>query len=302
VRIERICGYHHLTTHDLKVPPSSAVFFDPADTEVGAWVGSDLIRPGCTIFDLASGSGAAAAAFVRSGAGHAHGIDISEESVAWARRHYCSPEYEGRLSFALADFIALSTDELVATCPGHPAPHVIASNPAYVPLPHDKGASLKSIYGGSDGLKFLPSIIGHAVRLGADLAITVGSYSSPRRAVQLITDSGYSIRKVTLATLPLGEFSQANPERIMDLERTGEAVLWRPVGSDHTSYIIVGFACVRNAVHPAVSPDELMAVLSCACASRTQSLEALHDFSRPALGDFSIRVLELPDAPTRLHW
>ena len=265
-------------------------------------MGSDLIKPGCTVFDLASGSGAAAAAFVRFGAGHAHGIDISQESVAWAKQNYCSPVYRGRLSFAIADFLALSTDELVATCPGRDAPHVIVSNPAYVPLSPDEGAALKSIYGGPDGLKFVPSIIQHAIRLGADLGITVGSYSSPRRAAQLIAGAGYSIRKITLAALPLGEFTKANPERIMDLERAHEATLWRPAGSDQTGYLIVGLACVHDAAQSAFSPEELMALLSRACSSRTKSLEALHDLDEPALGDVSVRVLELPDPPARLHW
>jgi release factor glutamine methyltransferase len=302
VRVERICGFHHLTADDLRVPGSSTVFFDPADTEVGAWVGSDLIKPGCTIFDLASGSGAAAAAFVRSGAGHAHGIDISEESVAWAKRNYCSPADKGRLSFAVADFVALSTDKLVATCPGHDVPRVIVSNPAYVPLPADKGSSLKSIYGGLDGLKYIPSIIGHANRLGADLGITVGSYSSPRRAARLITGGGYSIGRVTLTALPLGEFSKANSERIIDLEIADEAVLWRSVGSNETGYLIVGLACVRDAFQLALSPEQLMLVLSCACSSRTMSLEALDDLDVPALADFPVRVLELAAPAARLHW
>jgi release factor glutamine methyltransferase len=302
VQIERICGYRHLAAEDLKAPPSSGVFFDPADTEVGAWVGSDLIKPGCTIFDLASGSGAAAATFVRSGAGHSHGVDVSAESIAWAKRHYGARADAGRLSFALADFVALSTDELVATCLGCDPPGVIASNPAYVPLPPDKGASLKSIYGGPDGLKFVPSIVGHAAKLGADLAITLGSYSSPGRAAQLIIDSGYSIRTATLAALSLGEFSRGNLDKIMHLASMHEAVLWHPAGTHPPGYLIVGLACARAGRQSTLSPEGLMALLSRAGRSRTKSLEGLHDGHVPGLDDFPVRVLELPDPLARTHW
>jgi release factor glutamine methyltransferase len=296
MQIERVVGFRHLRKEDLRQPLNHKIFFDPADTEVGAWVGCDLIQPGCFVVDLGSGSGAAAGSFVRCGAGRVLGVDVSEESITWAREHYSSPAYPERLSFARADFMKASTVDLLGSMPETDVV-VVTSNPAYVPLP-ETGACLKSIYAGPDGLRFVPDILRHAVALNARLGLTIGSYSSPRRAMQLLDRAGYAVRKITLAALALGDFTRRNPERILELEREGEAVLWRSPKS--TGYLIVGLSC-GPASSSHLSVDQLMAILSTACSAAGIGRELLSASCFPELDNLSVRELMLPDPSERQH-
>ncbi|KRV48643.1 hypothetical protein AQ490_24210 [Wenjunlia vitaminophila] len=304
-------GYAHLTTDDLVPPDSPHVFFDPADTETGVWVANDLLTDGCSVLDLGSGSGAAAAAMVRAGAARVHGVDAGAESVAWAMEHYASPRTDPRVTVAQGDFSELSTNELLATAPtplGRPI--IVTSTLPYVPLPEQVNGQRRSIAGGDDGLKWAPTVIRHARSLGSDLGLSIASYSSPRRALRLLRSAGYRVESVTLAALPLGEFTLQHSERVLALEETGEAVLWR-TGGGPTRYFILGLACRWvGAEDPLeegrLTGDMLLRLLRVAARSRTGALEALDergasDWSGTTGWSGPVRVLDLPPAPVRQH-
>ncbi|WP_052862860.1 methyltransferase domain-containing protein [Streptomyces niger] len=309
--VTRVSAYRHLQECDLVPPGSSYVFFEPADTEIGVWVAADLFSEGCCVLDLGSGSGAAAAAMARAGAVRVHGVDSGAETVAWARAHYASPGV-GPVTFAQGDFSLLSSRELLATAPAplH-RPLIVASNPPYVPLTEGAAALRRSISGAQDGLKWAPAIIGHAHALGSDLAFTIGSYSSPRKAARMLARAGYRIESVTLCPLPLGAFTLAHMEQVLDLEGEGEAVLWRAEGRE-PSYFVVGLACHRDGVDgrdagrlsgsgARLTEDGLMAVLRAAARSRTSHLESLDEPGAPHV-PVPLRVLDLPHAAVRHHW
>jgi release factor glutamine methyltransferase len=303
VAIERVHGYVHLRKDDLEPPTTAHVFFDPADTEVGAWLGADLLTPGGTVIDLACASGAAAAAMGRAGAGHAYGVDIAAESVAWARARYGCTIPGRQVSFVVGDFVAMSSEELRRACPADPPPSVLTSNPAYVPL-RGAGPFPLSIDGGRDGLRFAPAIVGHARALRVDLGLTLGSYSSPERAAELVDDAGFCIEGLTLVALPLGPFTRAHPEAIRDLVSAGRAALWRD-GQETPGYLIVGMTCRRRTsrcVRPHASPAEVFAIVSAACASHGPELEALDPLVAAGRVVIPLRVLVLPDPSTRQHW
>ncbi|MEU1074583.1 MULTISPECIES: methyltransferase domain-containing protein [unclassified Streptomyces] len=302
--VSRVTAYTHLTPHDLQPPGEPEVFFEPADTETGVWVATDLLPPGGggTVLDLGSGSGAAAAAMARAGAARVHGIDSGEQTLRYAHARYASPPGDGRVTFARGDFALMSATQLLATAPGPlPPPLVVTSNPAYVPLPPDAGRARPSISGGADGLQWAGPIAGHARALGADLGLTLGSYSTPRRAVAVCTEAGYRIAAVTLCPLPLGDFTRRHPERVLALEEAGEAVLWRR-GPDPLAYFIVGLACRRaeGGGRPA-GAEELMDLLHSAARSTTTRLENL-DARGETPCPWPVRVLDLPRASARHHW
>ena len=323
--IERRSDYHHLTPVDRRPPDVPGVFFDPLDTEVGAWAAVDLIGPGSTVLDLGSGSGAAAAAVARAGAAHVHGLDVSVESVRWAVEHHPSENGRRRVTFGLADYTLLSPPQLLEATPFTRPPDVVMSNPPYVPVPAAE-TNRVSIDGGTDGLRLVRVVVDHAAAMGSGLALTIGSYTSVRRAASLLHESGYGISGVTLSALRLGEYTVEHPERVLDLEARGEGPLLRPdagvidagvidadvidadvidadvIEDGVVYYIVVGLSCRRLAdpgVAGPVSPDVLLELLTVACRSRTLALEALDEpsFRFPV----PVRVLVLPDEPRRLH-
>jgi release factor glutamine methyltransferase len=309
--VTRVSGYVRLTDADLVPPPSSSIFFEPADTETGAWVGHDLITPGCGLLDLGSGSGAAAAAMSRSGAGHVHGLDVSADSVAWAAEHYAVDRPGARVTFARADFAALDPGRLPATAPRLlPRPLVVTSNPPYVPMAGTAG-DRRSVTGGPDGLRWVPAIIRHAATLSCDLGLTIGSYSSPATAVRLLREAGYRVETVTLCPLQLGDFTVRNFGRTAALEERGEAVVWRRTG-EPAAYFVVGLACRRTGTRgtgagggpgdPAreLTGEGLMDLLRDAARSSTTRLEALDD-AGAARWPGAVRVVDLPVAEHRNH-
>ncbi len=317
--VSHVFAYEHLTECDLIPPTSPRVFFEPADTEIGVWVARDLITEGCSVLDLGSGSGAAAAAMARAGAGRVHGVDAGAETVAWATEHYASREGDCRVTFACADFVRLSADDLLATAPFPlPRPLVVTSNPPYVPLAARSSGLRHSISGGTDGLRLAPAIIGHGGALRCDLGLTIGSYSSPRKAVELLESAGYWIHAVTLCPLPLGEFTVRNLEQVLALEKRGEAVMWR-TAQDTPSYFIVGLACrwmdmaertarfkqdsdsdgVRDPER--LTGDGLLHLLRTAARSHTAELEALDGLPLDGWSG-PVRILVLPGATARHHW
>ncbi|MBW5423154.1 methyltransferase domain-containing protein [Streptomyces sp. BG9H] len=289
-----------MTPRDLTPPSSSRVFFEPADTEIGVWVAQDLIDEGCAVLDLGSGSGAAAAAMARAGAARVHGVDSGEHTVAWARRHYAAYDGDRPVTFALGDFTALSPAELLATAPvplRHPL--VVTSNPPYVPLSPRDDALRRSVGGGTDGLKLIPAVIRHGRALGDGLGITIGSYSSPRKAVDLLESAGFTVHAITLCPLPLGEFTRDHPDQMLLLEKRDEAVLWRS-GPYPPAYFIVGLAC-RKSAEDRLTGDGLMELLRTAARSRTTRLETLDEAALPHWPGL-VRVVDLPQPAVRRHW
>ncbi|MFI1973253.1 hypothetical protein BLA24_06165 [Streptomyces cinnamoneus] len=304
--VSRVQTYEHLTGQDFVPPGSPQVFFEPADTEIGVWVVKDLVTAGCSVLDLGSGSGAAAAAMARAGATRVHGVDSGAETVAWAEKHYASHDGDRRVTFALGDFAAMTTERLLATAPTPlPRPLIVTSNPPYVPLTLRADAQRRSISGGTDGLKWAPAIIGHGRELRSDLGLTIGSYSTPRKAVRLLEDAGYRVHAVTLCPLPLGEFTLSNIEQVLALEEAEEAVLWRTDGGT-PRYFIVGLACrwtagAGDGEAGRLSGEGLLDLLRTAARSHTSRLEAL-DGARPDGWQGPVRVLDLPVAEARHHW
>ena len=299
----RVSDYRHLTVAD-RQPPGPGVFFDPVDTEVGIWATVDLLGEESIVLDLGSGSGAAAAAVARAGAAHVHGVDVSEASVRWAAAHYALDQPTRRVSFGVADYTALSPAALLDHTPLAHAPDVVASNPPYVPVPPVDESSRVSIDGGTDGLRLVRVVMGHAEALGSDLALTIGSYSSPRQAASLLAGCGYGIAGLTLAALRLGDYTRQHMERVLHLEATGEGPLLRP-DDGPASYLVVGLSCRRRAdpttpgAPDLLSPDDLLKLLDVACRSRTTRLETLDD---PSLAcPVPLRVLVLPDEEGRHH-
>ncbi|WP_329596137.1 methyltransferase domain-containing protein [Streptomyces pseudovenezuelae] len=307
--VSRVTAYTHLRAEDLVKPRSARVFFDPADTETGIWAAQDLITKGCGVLDLGSGSGAAAAAMARAGA-RVHGVDRGAETVSWASEHYASRSAEPQVTFAQGDFSTLSAEELTATVPGPlPRPLIITTNPPYVPLPAETNEPRPSINGGTDGLRLLPAIIEHCRALRSDLALTIGSYSTPRKAARLLTAAGLHIQAITLCPIALGEFTLSNMEQVRDLETKGEAVLWRRTPLETPAYFALGLACRWNEAagprkaRPARhwTGEDLIRLLRAAASSRAPRLEAL-DSLLPEDRPGPVRVLDLPAQADRHHW
>lgn len=300
----RIFEYRHLMPADLHPPRRPHIFFDPADTEVGIWATVDLIKPGCTVLDLGSGSGAAASAVARAGAGHVHGLDISEDSALWASEHYALETAHKRVTFGIADYSLLTPARLFDNCPFDSPPAVVTGNPPYVPVPPQGSSKKVSIDGGPDGLRLVRLIVRHAAEMGADLALTIGSYSSPRAAASLLHEAGYKISNITLSALQLGDYTLRNMERVLELEAEGQGPLLR-VDDGTIYYLIMGLACRRihgttgGAEKPPLAPEELLALLHLACTSRTPTLEALD--TSPTTWPVPIRILVLPHEPLRHH-
>lgn len=301
-------GYKLLTKTDLIPQPGRNIFYDPADTELGALLASTLVTADTIVVDLASGSGAAAAALARFGARHSCGVDISDDSLLHASETYRDLIEEGKLSFQKVDFVRASTQELLSICDLPARPSLIASNPAYVPLPDKVGKNHASIYGGEDGLLFVPHIIRHAVNIGADCCITVGSYSSPKKVVQMMLTSGFQIHSIAISPLPLGDITKRHPEKILELERNDEAVLWRDEDGEIKGYFIFGIAC-RNVRDGVKKPDststsaviaELWALLKTASRADDISLSSLETAALSM--DVTTYACILPSPENRHHW
>lgn len=293
----RITRFRHLTPPDLLRPRLPNVFFDPIDTEVGIWATVDLIEPGCTVLDLGSGSGAAALAVARAGAGRVHGVDIAEDSVRWATDHYMAATDGARVSFSVADYSALTTPQLHACCPFETAPSVVTSNPPYVPLA--TAEKRVSIDGGPDGLRLVRHVVRHAGTFDSDLAITIGSYTTPRAAIALLCASGYRIAGVTLGALPLGDHTVQNLQRVTELAASGEGPLLDVHGVTH--YLVMGLSCrrIRGSAEPGPTAEDVLALLHLACTSTTTRLEALDNAS--LAGMVPLRVVTLSDTIGRHH-
>jgi hypothetical protein len=93
----------------------------------------------------------------------------------------------------------------------------------YPPPPPSDGAGKVSIDGGPDGLRLIRHIVRHATALDSELAITIGSYSSPRAVTTLLRDSGYRIIQLTLGALPLGDHRRGRRRGFSSSTRSSDA-------------------------------------------------------------------------------
>ena len=240
--LDRVTAYRHLTAADRDPPDRRGIFFDPVDTEVGAWATVDLFEEESTVLDLGSGSGAAAAAVARDGprprGGHLRGErPVGVRAPRPRRAHPAGHLRPGRLRRRNA------RPRPVATPPVR-LPDVIASNPPYVPVPPVEGSGRVSIDGGPDGLRLVRMVVGHAEALGSALSLTIGSYLVPRQAAALLAGHDYRIAGLTLAALRLGDYTVRHSDRVLALEAAGEGPLLR-TDDGTVSYLCVGLSCRR---------------------------------------------------------
>ena len=131
--------------------------------------------------------------------------------------------------------------------------------------------------------------------MGSALALTLGSYSSPRVAAQLLDAHGYDIAAVTLAALRLGQHTADNAARVLELEASGEGPLLR-TGDGAVYYVVMALSCRLSAERRGPGPDELLDLMGRACRSRDVSLDEL-----PSSWSVPMRILVLPDEPRRHH-
>ncbi len=289
--IARVTGYQHLRASELARPTNAQVFFDPPDTETLVWAASDLITITSGVLDLGSGSGAATAAFVRSGARHAHGLELSEESVRWAEDHYGARSGDGSVTFSVCDYLHEPTDRLVQSWPDAVRPTIVASNPPYVPTGSTAPAVSLVTDGGPDGLLFLPTILGHVAKLDASMALVLGSYSYPSGACRAIDDAGLQIRSITMTAVLFGPWSLGNHDHIVELAREGSAYLWQPPGASRPGYVVLGLACEQRQTDQGFKPSEIELLVRLACDSETQALELITEANARS---GTARILQLP--------
>lgn len=271
------------------------IFKDPQDTETISAVGLSAVKPGDRVLELGSGSGIPANAFLSQGrASEVVGLDISEASIEHARRTYGSP----KISFHVADYQVLSTQEIVDRFSNGKAPDLVVSNPPYVPSVGHSTGILRTIDGGPDGLRFIRRVIGLASEMNARLAFILGSYSSPLEAFQILREKGYRITKLTFSVLPFGSFSEANRDQILRLEAAGQAFLLHGVFKNRLAYAAIGVVAEKSSSAQVEatrsSQIDLKNLLYQMTHAATTDLETLAD-SYP----IPVRVLVLSERPQK---
>ncbi len=302
---ERLNVYTHLIPSELDYVGNKKIFFDPPDTEVGCWVGNDLMKDyteNSVVLDLGSGSGATIASFIRNKAQFAVGLDISEDSLDWSRTQYTGGSYKGKTKFLKLDFLKFASDTLAMMLKDHQIPNIVTSNPPYVPMVLKNDEKLASIYGGEDGLLYFHPALQYALHFKAAFGITLGSYSSIKTVTRLLASSGYVIKSVTLSVLPFSEPTVSNFSQIEKLLHSGEALIWNKGNNIPYGYIIIGIAAKYVGVSQKPKVDFLFDLLKVACSSNTTALEKLEDGLFAESYGGTLRVLELPQPSKRSHW
>lgn len=284
-RVLRDRKYRSVSQKDLTYD-GDQIFKDAQDTETVSAVGLTAIREGDFVLDLGSGSGIPANAFSQK-ASRVVGIDISEVSVAHARGTYGS----AKTSFFQGDYKQTSANDIVQKFCGGQVPDLIVSNPPYVPSTGHSSGLLKTIDGGPYGIGFVSRVIEIASTLNTRVAFITGSYSSPLIAFRLLARNGYRITHFTFSALPFGKFSEANRERILELEKEGHAYLLRNVYKDRLGYAAIGFVAEKT-TGLSISEAEFLHLLARVSSSGTRSFENL-----PSKFKIPIRVLVLDDSP-----
>lgn len=289
VEVLRVRQYQSVTRISLQYNPLE-IFQDPRDTETISAVGLQAVRPRDSVLELGPGSGISANAFSKQGgARKVTGLEISAASVAHAQATYSSPS----VAFHLADYAALSTEQILSSYLNGEKPDLVVSNPPYVPsLGHGTGL-FRTIDGGTDGLRFIRRVIEIASHYGSRLAFILGSYSNPLEAFQILEAQGYQITQLTFSVLPFGDFSKANQTQILNLEREGKAFLLRNVYPGQLAYVAIGMTADKKQMGASsLTYEKFSLLIRSLTLATTPILETL-----PATYPIPIQVLELPDHP-----
>lgn len=284
---DRVHEYRYVSQKQLKYD-GSQIFRDPVDTEIFTSLAIAAAKPGDVVLDLGSGSGiATAAVHLLKRAQKTIGVDISELSVAHARREY---SLQG-LSFVREDMSDLKPPRIGELTEGM-SPSLIMSNPPYVPTLHSVPSFDGQVTsGGTDGLAQFRKVFGIAREFKARFAVVIGSYSSPLKALEEIEASGYEILEVHLAMMPFGNYSKAQIPHLKMMEQQGTAVLNRRLYHDNLGYAAIGiFAGPAESSSPRVH-TEFKKMLKGIRNSTTAGLELLE-----RKYSFPVRVLVLPEA------
>lgn len=225
----------------LEHPHDPKVFYDPPDTATFVSAIQVLTNIDSTVLNLGTGSGADSF----QAAGNAEfvlGVDTSDAAIKSASTTY----KRDNLAFQQFDYFNQGPAELQKIWPHKKPPSVLASNPPYVPCVSAAACPSPTMYGGPDGIRYIREVINYGKTLKIPkLALTIGSYSSPKEVMRYLKDNKYSAVHFSLTPVPFGEYSKANLPHLLELEKEGRAILWRPNGSNEPSgYFIVGISAI----------------------------------------------------------
>jgi hypothetical protein len=225
----------------LEQPSDPKVFHDPPDTATFISAIQVLTNKDSTVLNLGTGSGADSFQ-VAGSAEFVLGVDTSDAAIKSASTNY----KRDNLAFHQFDYFTQGPAELQKIWPYKKPPSVLASNPPYVPCVSAAACPSPTMYGGPDGIRFIREVINYGKTLKIPkLALTIGSYSSPKEVMRYLKDNKYSAVHFSLTPVPFGEYSKANLPHLLELEKEGRAILWRPKGSNEPfGYFIVGISSI----------------------------------------------------------
>lgn len=300
-----IKGYQFLSSKDFKFEEDNQIFLDPPDTEVGCWVGYDLLlnKYKNTILDLGCGSGATCAALARTGNSITYGVDISHDSLNWAQKKYTPNYYKNRTSFHYFDFLQNTPQEFSQRFPSF-TPNIVISNPAYVPVAPSCDKNLVMLNGGYDGLRFVPAIISYAKFFNASLGLTIGSYSCIGKALDMIAQAEYEISSITISLLELSQTAQENLPHIQKLCMQQKAFLWESQ-INTKGYMIIGMAakqCSRNKNTSCPKNSIIFDLLKETSMSIHRDLRDVIKIIKSPDIDLNLRILQLKKPMRRYHY
>ena len=121
---------------------------------------------------------------------------------------------------------------------------------------------------------------------------------------------GCKVKTIAIALLALGNLTRSNSERILELERSGDAVLWRDRNGDVKGYFIVGVAFEnKNGSSNAETGDgnvgvieavwEVLAFLSHCNPLSAESVAGLEE--RVSIPECTLYLCLLPPTTARQH-
>lgn len=225
----------------LQTPENSKVFYDPPDTATFISAIDVLTNPESTVLNLGTGSGADSFQ-AATRAEFVLGVDASPDAIQSASNAY----QRDNLMFRQFDYFAQGPAELQKLWPHKKPPSILAANPPYVPCVSAAACPSPTMYGGPDGIRFVREVVNYGKALKVPkLALAIGSYSSPKEVMRYLKENGYSAVHFSLTPVPFGEYSKANLPHLLELEKEGRAILWRPNrASKPVGYFIVGISAI----------------------------------------------------------
>lgn len=293
--IQRVTKFTHCDTSIIARPDNADLFYLPEESEMLGWIGNDLITKDSVVLDLGSGLGMTSSSYLKSGASRVYGVEIMPKAVECSSKMFSDSTTTPSITFVELDYKKASPEELSKAWGKNAPPTVVLSNPPYTPS-DELGVDIKgeTANGGVNGLAFYPTVINHAFTLDADLGVVLGSFSSPKKLVDLLGGCGYEIFSITLSALPFGFFSGKNMRHLLALESKGQAVLWRPNNKEPEGYLNIGLAA--RLCSAAISEqnlcrikDEFWNLLKVASTSETSALENIKEITT----QFQVRILNL---------